>query len=328
MSKNGQVEKEVLDQYFTPQNKADEYALSVVKRFGTSRFYIEPSAGDGAFIRALIKAGVPSENIVAFDIDPKADVVCGVKIEKSDFFDVDKKRCMGRIAIGNPPYGKGGSLAIKFMNQLKKNGCNVICFLNPLCVGRKHFTLKSIDDNLHLIDSIEFPDNLHFRYPNGEDKSEKINPVRCEFQIWSYSIEKRPSKEIRRSTEMFEILSVSTQKSKHDDGRSKELEMCERSDYNELRDKIDFTIVSHGSKAGEIIDFAPDQKCTVKLFVRVMPGYDVNEVREKLVKSDLTQLTKWSTISHNPSISASEIIEYVEMLWGVKKKTNDLFEIL
>lgn len=320
--KNGQIEKENLDQYFTPQDKADEYALMVVERFGVDATYIEPTAGAGAFVQAIINAGVSPDNVVAFDLDPKVEECAGVPIIQMDFNDLSVNDVSGRVVIGNPPYGKGGSLAMRVMNHLTDCGAIAVCFLNPLCVGRKHFTAKTIHEKLHLIDSRRFPENVHFIYPNEDGKKlTKDNPVRCEFQIWEKKSTNRPLPVTKRETDAFSILSVTPMKGTHPNGRSKEFEMGERTDYNaKYKGNIDFTIISHGTKAGQIIDFDESHKCTVKMFVKVSDGYDVSEVRKKLEEIDLTELSKFSTISHNPSISPSEIIEYVESKWKVEEK--------
>lgn len=320
--KNGQIEKEVLDQYFTPDEDAEIYAKAVVGRYGTDITYIEPSAGDGAFIRALVAAGVEPDNIIAFDLDPKVDVVCGVTIHEMDFFDVnhvDYGIPYGSVAIGNPPYGKGGSLAMKFMNHLCSLKVRAVCFLNPICVGNKHFTLSTIDQYLHMVDVMEFEEGKHFRYPNSDkDTSKKNNPVRCQFQIWERKCERRPDLEKLIDNEIIRVVKVKVQKI---DG--KELALGERNDYDSLRGQIDFTVVSHGNKAGTVIEFDPStHKSTVKMFVHVKRdcGYDKEAVMKFLREIDLTQLTKWSTIRHNPSIAPSELIEYVNKALADGKK--------
>lgn len=324
--KNGQIEKESLDQYFTPQDKADEYAQMVVERFGTDSQYIEPTAGAGAFVQALVNAGVSPDNIVAYDLDPKVDGCAGVSIHQSDFNDLTYSEVGGRVVIGNPPYGKGGSLAMSVMNHMVDKGAKSVCFLNPLCIGRKHFTMKTVHEKLHLVDSRRFPEDVHFIYPNTDGSRDltKPNPVRCEFQIWEKKDHNRPLPISRRDTKEFEIMSVTPMKGTHDNGRSKELEMGNRSDFHKYDGQIHFTIISHGTKAGQIIDFDKSHKCTVKLFVRVKDGYDVEDIRKKLEEIDLTELTKFSTISHNPSIAPSEIIEYVESKWITEIDDNPL----
>lgn len=311
--KNGQIKKEDLDQYFTPEEDANRYTKRVVEIYGTNVMYIEPTAGDGVFINALILAGVPKENIKAYDLDPKRESVSGVQIEKMDVFKLNglEYPIFDSIVIGNPPYGKGGSMAISIMNHLTKHGAKAICFLNPICVGNKHFTQKIIDSNLHIRETSEFELGKHFRYPNAADKDlTSPNPVRCQFQIWERLDYHRTKVIESRSNEIIEILHVPAYKVK-DGSASKELSMGDRPDFDDWKSNIDFTITSHGPKAGCVIDFDPLHKCNVKMFVSVNDGYDVTKVRSFLESIELTSLTKWSTILHNPSIAPSELIEFV-----------------
>lgn len=302
--KNGQVAKEHLDQYFTPKDSAEAYALEVVKRYGTDAKYIEPTAGSGVFVDALIVAGVPKENILAFDLDPQDGVH---NIVKRNALSLTKEEVEGANCIGNLPFGKGGSMAMKIMNHLAEMGANSLSFLNPICIGNKHFTLKTLDKSLVKVESFEFEEGKHFTYPNDPDKDlTKPNPVRCEFQVWEKGCRKDPDLNAREH-ESFEIIQIGVEKGVHENGRSKELTLWERGILD-----VDFTIISHGKLAGTVKDFEPRKdKASVKLFVRVKDGFDLKEVRKFLENANLKELTKWSTIAHNPSIAPSEIIAHL-----------------
>ena len=99
-------------------------------------FFIEPSAGKGAFL-----AAIPSANKVGFDIDPK-----DVAIVKQDFLTLDLSQYTNRgklVFIGNPPFGKNASLAVKFFNHCAKHA-DIIAFIVP-----KSFLKPSISNRLN-----------------------------------------------------------------------------------------------------------------------------------------------------------------------------------
>lgn len=136
---------------------------------------IEPSAGNGSFLEQI-----KHKNIIGIDISPEND-----KIIKKDFlkYNPDKKY-NNIITIGNPPFGKISSLAIKFFNHASE-WSNVIAFIIP-----KTFRRISVQNNLnlnfHLLKDIEIPNSpCSFEPP--------MSVKRC-FQIW---IKKnKPRKEI------------------------------------------------------------------------------------------------------------------------------------
>jgi len=81
----------------------------------------------------------------------------------------------------------------------------------------------------------------------------------------------------------------------------------------------DFTIVSHGQRAGSVVDFNPAQKANVCRFIKVADEYDVDEVRDVIQNTDFSYFRDASTIRHNPSLSPTEII-YTVMGWEYKLK--------
>ena len=157
-----------LDQFFTPEQKAIDLINVVNSKTALSTYdnIIEPSAGSGAFFKNLPK------NSIGVDLEPHCEGVI-----KKDFFDF--KFPKGRnLTIGNPPYGKRGSLALKFINKAADYS-DTIAFVLPR--GFMRSTLQnSIDQRLHLthsemLDTFELPDGAEYK-------------VKSVFQIW----EKKP----------------------------------------------------------------------------------------------------------------------------------------
>jgi hypothetical protein len=80
------------------------------------------------------------------------------------------------LAIGNPPYGVGGNLAIKFLNKSSEI-TDDIRFVLPTSM-RKPSSLNKIDANLHCThdedcDAKSFPGGINAVYQKWEVKEEK-----------------------------------------------------------------------------------------------------------------------------------------------------------
>ena len=96
---------------------------------------IEPDAGDGVFSKQI-------NNILAFDLFPEsADIV------QQDWFTLDKeqfKNYKNILVIGNPPYGKNSSLALKFIKE--SSFANTVAFILP-----KSFMKDKVPVNFSLV---------------------------------------------------------------------------------------------------------------------------------------------------------------------------------
>lgn len=143
---------------------------------------IEPSAGNGSFSNNI-------KNIHAFDIAPE-----NKNIKKADFFDLDLssfKKPM--LIIGNPPFGRNNSLALKFI----KKSCyfaDVIAFVLP-----KSFKKQSLYEKIPLsfwkVYEEDLPENS-FYYNN-----EEVN-IPCVFQIYEKRNVERTKEKIKE-TDLF-----------------------------------------------------------------------------------------------------------------------------
>jgi len=114
--------KEYLDKYYTPKNKAAELiatTLRVLKENGLEvTDVIEPSAGNGAFSTQI--------KCTAYDIVPDHK-----SIIKADFTKLKIEHLVGRLFIGNPPFGKASSMAKKFVRLSLKYG-DYVAFIMPV----------------------------------------------------------------------------------------------------------------------------------------------------------------------------------------------------
>lgn len=110
-----------LDKYYTPDSLA-KYCVDKVKEVlwdETITEWLEPSAGNGAFLPYL------DNNYLAFDLEPEHEMV-----EKKDYLTLDIPYFKGRCIVGNPPFGSGNTLSVKFFKNSLKYG-DFIAFILP-----------------------------------------------------------------------------------------------------------------------------------------------------------------------------------------------------
>lgn len=98
------------DQFFTPQDiakKCWDTFIDIVDVDLNEYIFIEPSAGDGSFVKIL------PVNTIALDIEPRHDSIICNDYLKWKPNDLDKKY----IVFGNPPFGLRGHVALNFINH-------------------------------------------------------------------------------------------------------------------------------------------------------------------------------------------------------------------
>ncbi len=182
---NKGLKRNNLDKYYT-KNSIVELCVNYVKNLNLINYdndlIIEPSAGNGSFIKEIKEL---SSNYVFYDIEPENN-----EIIKQDYLDVDldiyKNLYKNIHIIGNPPFGRQSSLAIKFI----KKSClyaQTISFILPKSF-KKESMKKYFSKNYHLIFQIDLDENSFL--VNNEDCN-----VPCVFQIWIYKNEFRIQKD-------------------------------------------------------------------------------------------------------------------------------------
>lgn len=137
---------------------------------------IEPSAGNGAFINLIKKI---FKNYLFYDILPEHNSIIQqdyLLLNLNNIFDLKLEKNINKIhVIGNPPFGRQSSLAIKFIKKSCEY-CDTLSFILPKSFNKeslkKHFPL-----NFHLVQSIDLLSNS-FYY------NEKNYNIPCIFQIW------------------------------------------------------------------------------------------------------------------------------------------------
>lgn len=163
----------IKDQFFTPIETAKqcfEIFKDIIKNYSddyTEYIYIEPSAGNGSFLKILPK------NTIALDIEPRHPSI--INYDYLDWKPIEKNKY---IIFGNPPFGLRGHMALKFINH-SYNFADYVCFILPQLFesdGKGVPRKRVIGYNLIYSNKIE----SNFYEPNGNII--KINTI---FQIWS-----------------------------------------------------------------------------------------------------------------------------------------------
>ena len=162
-----------LDKFYTVPTVSEKCLISIGELYKWSEWglVVEPSAGNGSFFTRI-----PVDKKVWIDISPEhKDII------KQDFLTYYPPSDIGKIlVVGNPPFGKVSSLAIKFFNHAAE-WADVIAFIIPRTFRRVSIHNK-INANFHLIFNEEIPMKpCSFTPPMM---------VKCCFQIW----EKRETK--------------------------------------------------------------------------------------------------------------------------------------
>jgi len=160
-----------LDQFYTPEMTAKQcinYTLNYLPKNKKIKF-IEPSAGKGVFVKLLKELGY---DVDCYDLEPKYDG-CKKKNFLSHYEEKDEN--IFYCAIGNPPYGKKGVMAVKFINKCL-NLYDLVAFIVPKTLGHSYLAQKNIFGKL--IFNVDL-DDYSFENEN------KIVKVPSYFQIWT-----------------------------------------------------------------------------------------------------------------------------------------------
>uniref|UniRef100_A0A6C0EKE0 Uncharacterized protein n=1 Tax=viral metagenome TaxID=1070528 RepID=A0A6C0EKE0_9ZZZZ len=173
------LKRNVIDKYYTKTEVVDLCIETIKNKINidNEHLIIEPSAGNGAFIDGIKTL---CDNYKFYDKEPEHD-----DIDKQDYLELEFEafeKYEKKHIIGNPPFGRQSSLAIKFIKHSCKF-CNTISFILPKSFKKdslkKHFPL-----HFHLIEEKDLPTNSFLVNDIEYD-------VPCVFQIWEKKEEKR-----------------------------------------------------------------------------------------------------------------------------------------
>jgi len=155
------LQRECKDQFYTCEHVAKMCIDILLRHVPTTIPWIEPSAGQGVFLRLVPHA-------IGYDIEPKHP-----SVQTADFLHVDIPR--GCLVFGNPPFGRQSSLAKRFIRHAAEKA-DWIGFILP-----RSFLKPSMQSafplDFHLLESVELPDNSFLVNNVPYD-------VPCVFQVW------------------------------------------------------------------------------------------------------------------------------------------------
>jgi hypothetical protein len=170
------------DQFYTCAETAKlcvDRVLALALADEPNVMFLEPSAGAGAFYDLL-----PAARRAGLDIEPRHP-----EVQEQDFLAYDLPAALaGRpiIVVGNPPFGRNSSLAVKFVNKAAALA-DIVAFILPKTF-QKTSTVRRLDRHLHLVGELELPANSFTFEGQPWD-------VSCVFQIWERRSELRVDEE-------------------------------------------------------------------------------------------------------------------------------------
>ena len=210
-----------LDQFYTNKDIALKcyHKLNEVIDLHEFDIHLEPSAGSGSFFHIMNDA-----KKIGLDIEPKEEGMM-----KMNFFDYTPEEGRKYVVIGNPPFGRVSSLAVKFFNK-SAEFANCIAFIIP-----RTFKRVSIQNKL----------DLHFHLVYNEDLP--ITPccftpkmtAKCCFQIW-----------LKKETKRKKIIYDKT----HCDFKFLKHGPKDNNNQPTPPQNCDFAIKAYGANCGEITD--------------------------------------------------------------------------
>jgi hypothetical protein len=216
-----EVRQEGLDRFYTVPSIA-EHCIDVVghhSRWGEWDLIVEPSAGNGSFSLRLPR------DCVAMDLSPEHPLIV-----RQDFFTYTPPEGMEQIlVIGNPPFGRVSSMAIKFF-QHAAQWATVIAFILP-----RTFRRVSVQNRLPLDFHLEHDEDI----PMDPCSFEPPMKAKCCFQIWRRRDTLRPLVPLPTTHADWEFIAFGPND--------------EQGQPTPPRD-VDFALRAYGGQCGQIVE--------------------------------------------------------------------------
>jgi predicted RNA methylase len=174
------LKRNIIDKYYTKPDVVKQ-CIELVKKYINildTDLIIEPSAGNGSFIENIKTL---SSNYKFYDLEPEHNEIIKQNFLEFDYINL-KEKFKNIHIIGNPPFGRQASMAIKFIKKCSLFS-NSISFILPKSF-KKESMKKCFEKHYHLIYEIDLLENS-FLVNNIESN------VPCVFQIWQYKEEIR-----------------------------------------------------------------------------------------------------------------------------------------
>jgi hypothetical protein len=215
-----QVREVGLDKFYTIPIVSEKCINTIGTKYDWKLWdlVVEPSAGNGSFL-----SKIPTPKKIGIDIAPEHP-----DILKKDFFEYTPQEVTNILVVGNPPFGKVSSLAVKFFNHSAK-WCSVIAFIIPKTFRRISIQNR-LDRKFHLVHDEEIPTvPCSFNPPMQ---------VKCCFQIWEKRVEDRDIVKLTTKHSDWDFISYGPNDNQGQPTPPKD---------------ADFVILAYGGKCGSIV---------------------------------------------------------------------------
>jgi hypothetical protein len=175
---------QALERYYTPASVA-EHLVSLVHPEKYSCI-IEPSAGDGAILKALTACGTPLPPIYAYDLSPAAEGITEMNwLEPRDRYGTPRKKLYipaaekarlwhHALVIGNPPFSKAESFIRESLFA------DAIAFILPKSFMKSGHAERIIGAHHYVQVIEEIPETARYRLPDGQTAA--VPTCMCVFQ--------------------------------------------------------------------------------------------------------------------------------------------------
>jgi hypothetical protein len=296
------------EQFYTDSKIVDLCLAEVKKHIDlTGEVILEPCGGTGEFVSGFLRAGIPEDKIVSYDIEPKHPMVKQGNYLETDFDYKDY------VSITNPPFGRMSSLARDFFGHAATHS-KYICYLIPKS-WRKWTIQNSLNKNFHLIADVDLPKNCFYLPDGTKNEKDVLNTV---FQIWERREYKRkkieiPDNKLIKKLQPTKKLVTVYQKEKtglfkFEDGEFIPVEQDYFKKTSQKRpDKIkgaNFEIIQFGHSSGKCKELDPTleyEAKTTTMYLKI----DRQDVKDFLMNHDYSQY--YNNVAYVSALSIAEI---------------------
>ncbi len=259
-----------MDQFYTNQDVSIK-CFEILKKEVNIESYdiqLEPSAGSGSFYKLM-----NPQKRIGLDIDPKYKGII-----QQDFLSYTPTH-QSYICIGNPPFGRVSSLAIKFFNKCAQFS-DCIAFIIP-----RTFNKVSVQNKLNLNFILQYSEDLPL---NPCCFTPKMS-AKCCFQIWIRSSTPRQIVVYNKTHPDFDFIPYG-----------------EKDNNNQPTPPqgADFAIRAYGGECGQIVDQGL-QNLRPKSWHFIKANIDIDLLKERFNSLDYSMST--CTVRQN-SLGKSELI--------------------
>jgi len=212
--------KNKLDKFYTKPEVSKRLLTKLFSLYDEKNFdvFLEPSAGNGSFYLNL-----PQDKTVGLDIEPDCEGVV-----RQDFFNFKPENNKIYAVVGNPPFGRVSSLAIKFFEK-SAEFADIIAFIVP-----RTFKRVSVQNRLNLNFHLVYEEDLPIKPCSFEPKMS----AKCCFQVWE-------KKQIKRKKVLLP--------KEHKDWRFLALGPKDSNGQPTPPKDADFALRAYGANCGQIV---------------------------------------------------------------------------